>query len=492
MNFTPSKELRLLIDSSLDGTISATEMIRLESLLQDPAALEFYFSIVSNEALLPSALEARSQFSNKILRPRIQFTLIGLAASLAFLVGLIIPSPLDPSPTLPVAASSSTSDAATITSIVSAVWENNSPPSLEITPNSPAISLKSGLMELTFASGVRTIIEGPASIKVDGRNEASMQAGRLVADVPKGAEGFTVNYAAGKVVDLGTEFSLYIAEDSPLAEVGVFKGEVEIYNANDSSPIRITQNQAMRHGGEGVDAYRSIPFDHQAYIRDIPSHEFKWSLDPQSDSPVETLEFDVSHLVWRSGSHRAIMKWMSGNHAVSIHQMELLFNGAVVSTDSHMGKTGLISKSHNNTYSNTYQFHIAEESRKKGKWALRVTVSPDIGSNKASKTNSSGVLLFEDSLSIQASEKDFIGVWKYSFDGDEHQRHFYPDHTAAHFVNGIENPGYHGAAWDVSDGILTIQFPPSSRNPDELHVLRNHQVLIFVNQPYHNAQKLED
>lgn len=484
MSYTPSKELRHLIDSSLGGSISKVEMATLETLLEDEQALEFYFDVVANEALIPKALGSGPAHIQKTSKITSQLGWLGLAASIAFIVGLILPSPLETQPQVTEVKISSDGNAATITNIVSAVWDNNTNPSLKISPDSPPILLKSGLMELTFASGVRTIIEGPASIQVDGNNEATMQSGRLVAEVPKGAEGFTVNYDAGKVVDLGTEFALYIPEDSKLAEVGVFKGEVEIYNTNDVSPIKITQNQAMIHGGAGEDAYRSVPFDHQAYIRDIPSHEFKWSLD----SLNETLEFDVSHLVWRSGSHRAIMKWMNGDHSVIIQQMDLLFNDQVVSTDQHSGQTGIISR----TRDNTYEFHIAEELRSKGKWTLRAIVKTDAEPNSKQPANSSGVLLFEDSLSIDASEEDFIGTWTYTFDGEEHQRTFYADHTASHVIGEKENSGYIGAKWTVTNGILSISFPPKARNSDEHHVLRNRGELIFVNRPYHNAKKLKN
>ena len=91
------------------------------------------------------------------------------------------------------------------------------------------LRLESGLLQVTFYSGARLVIEGPAQVQLVSAGEAFCQAGRVLAEVPPQARGFRVGTPQMTVVDLGTEFGLDVKRGS--AEVHVFGGEVEFQSS---------------------------------------------------------------------------------------------------------------------------------------------------------------------------------------------------------------------------------------------------------------------
>ena len=88
---------------------------------------------------------------------------------------------------------------------------NTQPRAHHLTPVAGAASdrifIETGLVELTYANSVRMTLEGPADYHVLDEISGGLDAGKIYTTVPKGAEGFCVDYAQGSVVDLGTEFA---------------------------------------------------------------------------------------------------------------------------------------------------------------------------------------------------------------------------------------------------------------------------------------------
>ena len=173
------------------------------------------------------------------------------------------------------------------------------------------------------------------------------------------------------------------------------------------------------------------------------------------------------------------------------HKAELLFNGKSIAVDSHTGRTGL------NIHNNTYFFTIPQTQYKKGLWILRVIAQADHrGEEKLGSftPDSSGILLFEDSQAINSPESAFVGTWEYRHNGDIHQRIFTADHRAQYVFNGEKLNIYGNASWNVKNGILTLIIPATNDDEGfiEHHLLRNDKELIFVNQPYRNALKVEN
>ena len=110
------------------------------------------------------------------------------------------------------------------------------------------LHLQSGVVELAFISGARAAIEGPAEIKVTRRNGIELRQGKLSADVPHQAIGFTVETPNAAVTDLGTRFGIDAkAKDS--SEVNVFEGKVHVTQGRDAkapdNEWSLTRNMAM-------------------------------------------------------------------------------------------------------------------------------------------------------------------------------------------------------------------------------------------------------
>ena len=85
--------------------------------------------------------------------------------------------------------------------------------------------IESGTLELLSDRGARVVIEAPARFEFLSPQRLRLMRGRLSAEVPPNAKGFTVVTASGEAVDLGTRFG--VDADAPSgAEVHVFEGEV--------------------------------------------------------------------------------------------------------------------------------------------------------------------------------------------------------------------------------------------------------------------------
>lgn len=89
------------------------------------------------------------------------------------------------------------------------------------------LSLSVGLLELTFANGARTLLEAPTTFAVRSGQGGFLRVGRLTATVPRSGHGFTIETPLARVVDLGTDFGVWVGRDGA-AETHVFKGQVRM------------------------------------------------------------------------------------------------------------------------------------------------------------------------------------------------------------------------------------------------------------------------
>jgi hypothetical protein len=87
------------------------------------------------------------------------------------------------------------------------------------------LRLEQGLMQLTFGTGAKVVIEGPADFVVSTPNQATLEHGKIAAVVPRSGRGYTILTPTAEVVDLGTEFGVEV-DNAGSSEVHVFDGEV--------------------------------------------------------------------------------------------------------------------------------------------------------------------------------------------------------------------------------------------------------------------------
>lgn len=109
-------------------------------------------------------------------------------------------------------------------------WANNSrsPGFFDRVEIGQRIALSAGLLEITYDSGFKAILQGPVEYEVTSRNGGFLAIGKLTGKATAArARGFTVDTPLARVIDLGTEFGAEVAPDGAVATV-VFTGEVEL------------------------------------------------------------------------------------------------------------------------------------------------------------------------------------------------------------------------------------------------------------------------
>lgn len=480
MSKAPSAELRGLVDRLLaEGGLDRVETSRLEVLLKEPAALHYYTETMALESLMGEALEG-IEGRKKAIRFPTKTVALAAAACVVFGLGFFVGRGSGPE-ALRVAERRS---GVQVTGLMGVEWDNDAPELMAGAVSAERVAFRSGLVELTYASGVRVTLEGPADFAVTAAASGNLAQGKLVAYVPPGAEGFTVDYVGGKVVDLGTEFAMEVS--GAQAEVGVFDGEIALHLPGDE-PRSLFQDQAVIHDEGEERRLRAVPLDREKFVRRMPARDFRWEVKSHE---VQTVEFDVTHLIWKPSDYRAIFKWMEGRDAIVVRDVELLRDGEPVVRDSHEGVTGSLSL----VRDNVFRLDLKSGDFERGRWTLRATVERNSRESwpeeeKSAPVESLGLLQFEEGLVSTATAKDFIGRWGYHHLGRHYVREFHPDGRLDLFVDGKPEPqAFPGFRWEVSDGELKVGVP-GNELVHERHVLRDRGTLVFVSNPYGNATR---
>lgn len=98
------------------------------------------------------------------------------------------------------------------------------------------VDLASGLMEITYDTGAKVILQGPVTYEVESANGGYMQVGKLTGLVEKKmAKGFFVRTPGALVTDLGTEFGVEVGNNGKTQTV-VFVGAVRMTAGGRSDP----------------------------------------------------------------------------------------------------------------------------------------------------------------------------------------------------------------------------------------------------------------
>ena len=90
-----------------------------------------------------------------------------------------------------------------------------------------SLQFSEGIVEIHFRSGAKVLVEGPAELTLLSGSSVQLDQGRLTAEVPEEGVGFSVNTVSAKVVDLGTQFSVF-ADPGGDVDVYVYEGKVRV------------------------------------------------------------------------------------------------------------------------------------------------------------------------------------------------------------------------------------------------------------------------
>ena len=146
----------------------------------------------------------------------------------------------------------------------------DSPAGQTLEPGSRLL-LEKGTVELRFASGIRSVIRGPADLTLRRDDLLELRKGTGWFDVPPKAVGFQVTTPDLVLTDLGTEFGVISRPDFP-DEVHVFKGAVELLNRRGRKATQTLAAQgALAAGPDGH--WNGIPKRSEPFLKKLPAGE---------------------------------------------------------------------------------------------------------------------------------------------------------------------------------------------------------------------------
>lgn len=190
--------------------------------------------------------------------------------------------------------------------------------------------LEAGTLSLTSERGAQLTIEAPAEFRFESPQRLRLKQGRLAADVPPAATGFTVVTPSGDAVDLGTRFGVDVPPSGP-AEVHVFQGEV-ITQASGGAKQSLKGGDAvvMNAGTSMARDIRSAAFIQADEMREMTAaiemgqrarSDAALSSLKQDPALIALLDFEQDDQSLRSGSFRRMQGRWPGTHAPEFSRM---------------------------------------------------------------------------------------------------------------------------------------------------------------------------
>lgn len=267
------RDLDFRLQALFEGNLEKSDLSELERELNDsPEARDAYIDY----AHLHNALELRAhgidllhvvsmeQANSRQARKFFRTALL-VAAAAAVILAAFLGFISAPSPTLKFVASPGTN------LVVSHdISGGKAPKGASMEPGS-RLEIRSGTVEVTFASGVRGIIRGPADLTLRSAGLLHLSSGTAWFEVPNKAAGFQVSTAEMVVTDLGTEFGIHSNASFP-HEVHVFRGSVEVDNLK-GEKHRESLNAGQARVAELSGHWRSIPVDPVPFLKKLPKIE---------------------------------------------------------------------------------------------------------------------------------------------------------------------------------------------------------------------------
>lgn len=310
------RELFELLAHVAAGSVTDEVNARLNALLaEDAEARALYIDYVTTDAMLrwtDNAAAPRDPISTILIDSVVQKTAAKAGRwriAAALVAGLVIVGIIaaviavrgnDSAPVRgPVVAVLSDSDSAVMIESTGEVVSAGAP------LRTGWLSVSRGTAEIAFDSGAMVRLEGPARFRLDSSMGLALSSGRLAADVPPNAVGFTVGVGDLSVVDLGTRFGIDIdAAGEP--GVHVFDGRVRLDGRGGGKVV--TAGSAYRASGQGL---ASIPLDRLGFSNllasmrdDGPPVDRALALWLSADRGVER-DADGGVRLWRDGRTHA-------------------------------------------------------------------------------------------------------------------------------------------------------------------------------------------
>lgn len=304
-------ELDTLIDAYLDGSISAADMERLNQRLKQDANARCAFTEMLN---LDSALAALAaghdpvRLATPVIRSfRWKSSAAALAACLA--LAALVWWWQQPGP-----AFASVEKAAGIADFAEHGLLRGE-----------RHSILAGSVSLLTERGARIVIEAPAEFWFESGQRLHLKRGRLAAEVPPPAKGFTVITPSGDAVDLGTRFGVDVPA-AGAAEVHVFQGEVIAKAAGAAARKSLREGDAVSldQGASTARDLRSAAFIQLDEIRELSAgldagqrarSDVALARLRQDPALIALLDFETPDAAALPGVFRSVQGRWPGSHA---------------------------------------------------------------------------------------------------------------------------------------------------------------------------------
>jgi hypothetical protein len=314
--------LTKLVEQWFDNTISDSDLTCLKvELLANKDALAHYVDLTEIHSLLSQTEAAALPQSNVIPMERIvrrqrrkTVRIATFAAAALIMIGVMVMTVLivpEKQHGLTFDISPSTQFTLTHSSI-----GDDTPTGMTMEEGSHLV-LTQGTVELTFGTGVKSIVMAPADMSLHGDNQLYLNRGTAWFHVPEGAEGFQVTTQNLKVVDLGTEFGVITNTDDQ-DEVHVFKGTVEVTSLRYPDEFsELTAGQARSYDLVGY--LEEIECAPKAFLSALPSSlpYLHWSFDGEKPFQAEGSLPEIDTITtWpiQSDSRPAIQRIVAGKN----------------------------------------------------------------------------------------------------------------------------------------------------------------------------------
>ncbi|GAA5495096.1 hypothetical protein Rhal01_01268 [Rubritalea halochordaticola] len=275
-----------LIQDLTEGIITPADLQRLEAeLMQNPEAMQVYLTWMDLDNLLQIETSVRKHARTQVIpmeriihrQRRKMLRTASLSAAALVIIGLAILALFH----IPENAASSltfrTSPGTHFTLTHDASDETT--PAGMVMKEGSRLSLSQGTVELTFESGVSSIVMAPAEMTLQSGNKLKLNHGSAWFHVPEGAEGFQVSTQDLEIIDLGTEFGVHADPDN-YDEVHVLKGKVKV------TTKRVRKESAILSFGESrridsIGRLKEIPPAPETFLTSLPDTlpYIHWSFD---------------------------------------------------------------------------------------------------------------------------------------------------------------------------------------------------------------------
>ena len=239
----------------------AAEQVRLEALAASQAQNLLLFDPASQRIDAPAYPR------------RLAYLGVAIAAALMVLAGQWIVRSFEPLEGSLQPVANVPRPIASISESLDAAWHAPRRSAAAGTPLLPGgYSLVRGVVKLQYDSGVELLVEGPAKFELLTPDRAKLNAGRIVANVPPQAIGFTLLSNAASFVDLGTEFGVEVQADGQTS-IAVLDGEVALVRGKeiDAGRSQTLQMGAARLVSADGTAVSEIAFEESYFIRYVPA-----------------------------------------------------------------------------------------------------------------------------------------------------------------------------------------------------------------------------